>query len=144
MKHSAPNRLLYLASSILQILIGGSALFGGYNLLTIPDGSSLDMPLSLLAESPFTDYYVPGLLLFIGIGLFHIGGAVVSWVRFRYAGQCAFILGFILLFWIIIQIAMIGYASLLQPIYFILGLAEIDLGIRWMKTSSSSIKMQQT
>lgn len=131
MKPETFRRYLYWVLSLFQVLIGVTALYGGSSLMMTPNGSSLDLSLDILRDTPFTDYYVPGLLLFIFIGLFHVAGVITTWIRLRIAGSIAVFLGLILLFWIIIQVAMIGYASLLQPLYFILGLAEMDLGVRW-------------
>lgn len=138
MKPETFRRYLFWILSLFQVLIGGTALFGGFSLMMTPDGSSLNLSLDILRDTPFTDYYVPGLLLFILIGLFHIAGALVTGIQLRLAGSLAVFLGITLLFWIIIQVAMIGYASLLQPLYFILGLAEMDLGVRWRHANAGS------
>ncbi len=49
------NKLLWL----LQLFIGVGAIFGGIGLIIHPDGSFLQIPIELLANSPFTSYLIP-------------------------------------------------------------------------------------
>ncbi|MES2267545.1 MAG: hypothetical protein V4520_12345 [Bacteroidota bacterium] len=53
----------------LLILLGIGALFGGSVLIISPSGRLLGMPLTLLKHSPFTDFLIPGIVLFILLGL---------------------------------------------------------------------------
>jgi hypothetical protein len=53
----------------LLAFLGVSALFGGGVLIISPSGRLLGMPLSMLDKSPFTDFLIPGLILFIILGL---------------------------------------------------------------------------
>jgi hypothetical protein len=55
---------------LLQLLLGVGALFGGGVLILAPDGHLIGMPMNLLANSPFTNFLVPGLLLFFFVGVF--------------------------------------------------------------------------
>ena len=57
--------------SILLLLLNGiGALYGGYQLITDPTGSKMQIPLSFLENSPFNDYLIPGIVLFIVNGIF--------------------------------------------------------------------------
>ena len=58
------NILLFLLG-----FLGVGALFGGGVLIVSPSGKLFGMPLSLLDNSPFTDFLIPGLILFIVLGL---------------------------------------------------------------------------
>lgn len=49
--------------------LGLGALFGGGALIISPSGDLLGMPLFLLESSPFTDFLIPGLILFILLGI---------------------------------------------------------------------------
>ena len=62
----------------LLLFLGLGALGGGALLIISPSGKLLgDLPLSLLARSPFPDFRIPGLLLFVVLGLFPCLLAVV-------------------------------------------------------------------
>ncbi|MBX2946201.1 MAG: hypothetical protein KF725_10230 [Cyclobacteriaceae bacterium] len=56
---------------IISLLLfnGISACFGGYRLISKPDGSGLDMPVSFLEHTPFSNYLIPGIVLFVANGL---------------------------------------------------------------------------
>jgi hypothetical protein len=59
------------------VLLGVGALAGGFALASKPDGSVMQFDLRLLAGSPFSDYFIPGLILG---GLFGIGCAQMNWI----------------------------------------------------------------
>ena len=50
---------------VLLLLLGVSALIPGAMFMVAPDGHLIQMPMSNLQESPFRDYFIPGLLLFL-------------------------------------------------------------------------------
>lgn len=77
-KHAYP-----LAVSILTFLLGFlglQGLYGGGAFLLAPDGSLLQMPMSHLKNSPFPDFFIPGLLLFLFVGVYSL---LVAWSLWR-------------------------------------------------------------
>lgn len=54
---------------LLLALLGVGALGGGGVLIISPSGKLMGMPLSLLAGSPFHSFLIPGLLLFLVLGV---------------------------------------------------------------------------
>ena len=55
----------------LLAFLGISALGGGGALIVSPSGKLLGgLPLSILAQSPFSDFLIPGVILFTILGLF--------------------------------------------------------------------------
>jgi len=115
----------------LLILLGVGALAGGVSLAAKPDGSVMQMPVSLLAGSPFPDFFVPVLILG---GLFGIGSmvaAVIGLRTWRIAPFLAFALGCGQMIWITVELAIIKGISVLHPIYFGLGLAIAVAAVPW-------------
>ncbi len=108
----------------IQIFNGLSALAGGYGLMSDPTGEALQMDRSMLISTPFDDFLIPGLVLFIINGIGNATGAVLSMKKFKHAASVAALFGLILMIWIISQVSWIGYQSFLQPLYFITGLAQ--------------------
>jgi magnesium-transporting ATPase (P-type) len=45
------------------------AIFGGLLFIISPDGDLFQMPLSILDSSPFKDFLIPGIILFLVLGL---------------------------------------------------------------------------
>lgn len=130
---STGNRKVALWLGVLQAFVGLGALGGGIGLIAQPDGSNLGISLYWLRQTPFTDYLVPGIILFVVNGLGSLAGAALSFVRYRYAGEIAVLLGAFLMGWIAAQVWWMGL-HWLHVLYFGLGLAELILGLSLRKT----------
>ncbi|CAN5442108.1 hypothetical protein BH10BAC2_BH10BAC2_36310 [soil metagenome] len=61
---TARNILLFLLD-----FLGLGAIFGGAVLIISPSDKLFQMPLSLLSNSPFTNFLIPGVILFSTVGL---------------------------------------------------------------------------
>ncbi len=113
----------------LQAIKGLSALLGGYMLITDPSGKSLDLNVEWLQTTPFPNYLIPGIVLFLLIGVTNGWG---MWFIFnRKENRAAFetLVGLFLLAWIIAQVIWIGYKDFLQPLYFATGLLQTFSGL---------------
>ena len=58
---------------ILLALLGLGAIFGGGVLIISPNGKLFGMPLSMLDNSPFNNFLIPGIILFGVLGIIPIG-----------------------------------------------------------------------
>lgn len=122
---------------VLQAL-GGLA--GGGALAARPDGSLLKMPLSYIQDSPFPDYRIPGLLLFLVLGVFPLVVAVGLLRRRPWAWYGAFAVGCGLIIFELVEYVVIGY-NVQQPIWGGVGAlialtslapsVQRDCGLRW-------------
>ncbi len=120
------NRKL-LVLGIIHALVGIGAVPAGYLFLSEPDGSSMGMTTDALANSPFKDYFIPGLFLLIVNGIFNLVNAVLCLVKYRYAPFFSLMLGSAMLVWVLVQVWSIGLTHFLQPSYFVIGIVEIIL-----------------
>jgi len=127
----------------LLAFIGLGAIFGGGALLIDHSGNILQMPLEMLETSPFTNFLVPGLLLFIFIGvlpLITIYGLVFK-PGCKPAGHLSILKashwsvsitlynGFAIIIWITVQMLMINAFHWLHSFYIFLSLAIILLSL---------------
>jgi hypothetical protein len=112
----------------LQVFIGLGAVGGGLALVLDPSGANLGIPLELLNNSPFSNYFIPGIVLMLVNGIGSLAGGVASFTRYRCAGEIAMALGAFLLAWIIVQVWWIEAFHWLHAMYIILGLLEITFG----------------
>jgi len=119
---------------ITELIVALGALPAGWLLMTHPDGSGMHMSVDLLQGSPFPDYLIPGVFLFTVNGLFQLAASVLGFLRHRWAGYAGLALGIVLVSWICIQVTIIGLTSLLQPMFFIVGVLEIILASLIMKS----------
>jgi hypothetical protein len=99
--------LLKLFTGLLLLFTGTGAIFGGYHLMMFPDGSSIQLSPDFLQQTPFDDYRIPGLILFVSIGLFSFFtlACMVFWVK--WFPWFVIVQGAILSGWIVIQMIMI-------------------------------------
>lgn len=120
---------------------GISATPSGAMLVIDPSGERMQMPVTWLEGTPFSNYLIPGLLLSIvlGLGAFFVLICLLilpewSWAQrlnpfkeqhWTWAASAAF--GLALMTWITVQVLMIGLSVWLQPFYFAVGLAILLL-----------------
>jgi hypothetical protein len=133
-----PREPLALTARIaiaLEVFLAIGALGGGAALLLGPRGEILPLPVSLLDASPFADYFVPGAVLFIVIGLGPLAAAVLTWRRHRLAPLFACATGEALIIWLVVEIAIVGYSNKppLQAFYLSLGVLIVLVGVHWLR-----------
>lgn len=54
---------------LLHLLLGIGAVFGGVVLVIDPSGELINMPITLLENSPFDSFLIPGIILFVVLGV---------------------------------------------------------------------------
>jgi len=121
------NRKTLLFLGLIQAFVAAGALPAGYSMLREPGGHGLGMTTAILAGSPFTDFFIPGLFLFVVNGLMNLFSSVLCFIKSGYAPVSGIILGIALLIWVLIQVYSIGLTHFLQPTFFIIGCIEIIL-----------------
>jgi hypothetical protein len=119
----------------LESFLGVGAIGGGLALMAGPNGEILPLPVSALSGSPFANYLVPGVILFIILGIGPLGVAVLAWQRHPAAPLLTFAVGGALLIWLIVEIVVVGYSNdpPLQAAYLGLGLVILLVGFGWMR-----------
>lgn len=108
--------------SVLQLLVGLSAMVGGYGVFM---GNGMGMPTSWLERSPFDSYLLPGLVLFFVVGGSYVFSSYATWRMKTYAPEAAAIAGFGIQIWIVTQLYIIRQAHWLQILYFTIGILTL-------------------
>lgn len=109
----------------LCALVAIGAVAGGGALALRPDGSLLGLQLAELRHAPFESYLVPGLLLFLVVGLGH-AWAALALVRGRaFAPLLAAACGVALLSWTITECVMLRSFDLLEAACVVVGSAIV-------------------
>jgi hypothetical protein len=114
----APRPLIVKVLIFLEAFLGINGLIGGIPFMLAPDGHLLQMPFSHLKNTPFPDFFIPGVLLTIFLGLYPLAAAYSVWKQARWgwpeainpfkqyhwswAGSLA--AGVIAIIWILVQI----------------------------------------
>ena len=112
----------------LMLFQGISGLYGGIILVMDPSGDLLQMPISILENSTFENFLVPGLILLTILGTFPIIVLFGLWKRRLWSWKGALAVSFALIIWIGVQIWMVGYypEPPLQLTFGLLGLIRIE------------------
>lgn len=119
---------ILILTSFLLLFNGVGAVYGGWNLMAHPDGSSMDLSLSWLQHSGFKDFLIPGIVLFVTNGLFSLFIFAALLGKYRNRAWLIICQGAILTGWIIIQVIIIRTIVPLHIVLAILGLLLIVCG----------------
>lgn len=133
MSTEAPRHSLILV--VLHAFLALGALGGGLMMIISPGGSALGLAPELLEGSPFDSYLIPGIVLFTALGVlpcFVVYGLIArpAWEVAEvfniyrdqhWAWTFSLYVGFILVLWIVGQVAMIKELFVLQLVFILLG-----------------------
>jgi hypothetical protein len=106
-----------------------------------PSGRLMQWSVEDLQGTPFADYLIPGIVLFVFIGVYPIfvGYSLISkpawrWpeavnpaTKHHWAWAASWSVGIIMLIWIIVETALLGLISFLQPVIAVWALAIVLL-----------------
>ena len=115
----------YLLGALLAFGAINAFAGGWYGLSGAPG-----VPLEWLAGSPFRDYFTPSLILLVVVGGAFSFAALAVFARSRHARLSAFAAGIVVLVWIAVQLAIIGYVSWMQPATVVAGVLVVLLAWR--------------
>ncbi|MGE3962446.1 MAG: hypothetical protein AB7F65_12265 [Dehalococcoidia bacterium] len=129
--HPRDGADLRLLAAAPQALMGIGALFGGYSLIADAEGFGMDP--AWLEHSPFGDYLVPGLFLFIVIGLGNMLGALLALGNRGWAAA-AVLNGAMMFAWLTVETALVRWQGGPQGILLAVcggsGLLMLGAGVR--------------
>ena len=113
----------------LHLFVGVGAIGGGLAGMLNPV-EPLGIPVDLLEQSPFENYFIPSLILFTVIGLGHVFSALATVYFPRHQGYISSVFSWALVIWIVVQVIMIRVANFLHVLYFLIGLVGAVLALR--------------
>jgi len=125
----------FIILGFLQAFTAIGAIPAGIGYLLDTTGKGMGVSTEMLANSPLNSFLLPGLFLLLVNGLAHVAGAWLSFSRNRYTGHAGLILGVVLTLWIIVQVAWISLSSFMQPLFLVIGLINIFLSWKIMKST---------
>jgi len=122
--------------TVLLLLANGiGAVYGGFQFMTDPTGAKMQIPLSYLEHSPFADYLIPGIILFIVNGIFSFITVTTIFVETQKYPFFIIAQGILLAGWIVIQVLLLRtiYAPL-HVTFVVIGICLIGSGIYLNRT----------
>ena len=120
----APAMAIRYSLGALLVFGAVNAFGGGYHGLSGAKG----VPTEWLKGSPFPDYFVPSLILLVVVGGSFVVAAMAVFTGLRIARLAALTAGIVVLGWLAVQLAIIGYVSWMQPTTAIAGVLVLVLG----------------
>lgn len=126
--------LLILLLSFVAI----SAIPSGTMLVLAPDGSMLQMQVSLLKSTPFSNFLIPGLVLVLVVGGSALVALVAIFTQHSKAQVLALFAGVMQGGWIVVQMLLLGMLAALQFIYISIGAAIVLLALLWKQASPNT------
>lgn len=131
------RKFIRYLSGFLLAFLALNAFGGGYYGMAGAEG----IPMELLEGSPFKSYFIPGMFLFVAIGGACLFSAIAIFARWRIARKAALSAALLILAWLIVQVAIIGYMSWMQPVTALLAL--LILGFAWLLPRESFAEAKQ-
>jgi hypothetical protein len=132
--------------NLLIILLGFlaiGALFGGLAFIIKPDGSIYQMPVDVLANSPFKNFFIPGIILSTIFGIFPLI-VIFGLIKkpeskflnklnlisdYHFSWTFSVYTGIALIIWINVQTLILNSVDVLHTIYSSLGILIICIAI---------------
>ncbi|MBL4931653.1 hypothetical protein [Clostridium paridis] len=121
-------KIVYRLLLILHLIVGIGAMAGGLEAILNPQ-SPMGMPTTTLKNSPFTNFLIPGIILFVVIGLGNIISALVFIFKTKLQGYISGVISFALVIWIIVQCIMLNDIVFLHVLFFSIGVVQAVLSI---------------
>jgi hypothetical protein len=113
-------KILYRLLFALHVLVGFGAIGGGLMAILNPQSPG-GMPVDALKNSPFSNYLIPGIILFSVIGVGNILSAGMILLKSRFQGYISSVFGWALVIWIVVQCIMLNTIVHLHIIFFTIG-----------------------
>ncbi len=117
---------VYRILMIVHAFVGIGAMGGGLMAILNPQGPA-GMPTDVLQNSPFSNFLIPGIILFAVIGLGNVLASITVLLKSKYQGYISNIFSWALVIWIIVQCIMLRSIVFLHVLYLIIGLVEAFL-----------------
>lgn len=114
----------------ILFVVGITALLTGLALMSSPDGNLVGLNFSVLKSTPFKDFLIPGLLLFVFVGLVNILALFYQVVNNTKRYYWALTAGIITVIWITAQYLFVGQLLQLDIAYFLAAFILICIAIQ--------------
>lgn len=112
------KKVAYIVSLLLLLFNGAGAVYGGWSLLTDPSGANIQLSRTTLDQTPFPDFLIPGIVLFLCIGLFSFLAIVAMLLMHPRFSWLVLAEGILLSGWIVVQYA---WTQVYHPLQVVMG-----------------------
>lgn len=120
----------------IHFFVGIGAVFGGLGAILNPNGL-MGISTDILKVGPFRTFMIPGIFLFLVLGLGNIVVGFLMLKDIKYQGYISGAFSTILVFWILIQCFILQSIEVLHVIYFFIGCIQGLLSINQLYRKKS-------
>jgi hypothetical protein len=121
-------KLVYRLLFALHLFVGIGAVAGGLAAITNPQ-APFGMTLEPLKNSPFSNYLIPGMILFTVMGVGNLASAFMFRFKLKFQGYLSSVFSWALVIWIIVQCVMLKAVVFLHVLFFTIGLIQAVLSM---------------
>jgi hypothetical protein len=111
-------KAIRLLSVLLLSYVATIAILVGYALIKDPSGNLLELPLKYLDHTPFNNYLIPGIILFIVHGVTNVIAAIFTAYKWKHYPTFVVWQSIILILWILLQMLVVQHV---HPLYLLFG-----------------------
>jgi len=108
--------LIFLAS-----IVGVLATIIGFMMMAVPDGNMINVNVSILKNTSFQDFRLPGVILFLTVGLSNLLAVFYLFVNHKSKFNWSIIGGMLLIIWIVTQFILIETSRWIDVIAITIG-----------------------
>jgi hypothetical protein len=106
---------------ILSSIVGVLATMIGFMMMTVPDGNMINLNVAVLKSTSFKDFRVPGVVLFLTVGLSNLLAVFYLFVNHKSKFNWSIIGGVLLITWVIAQFMLIDTSRWVDVIALTIG-----------------------
>jgi hypothetical protein len=131
-RRTADARDRPLALWVLMVAVGVlgiSGLVGGGQFILAPSGDLIGLSPTLLLGSPFESYLLPGVILFVVLGVYPLVVCYGLYRGIRWAWSATILVGGALVTWVLVEGAIIGFGKRLQYPHLVQGMGIVVLAL---------------
>jgi len=134
------DKILRITTIILLIILGLTAILGGWGLIDDPSGKNISFPPGMLENTPFHSYLIPGIILFSLVGVLSLITAVLVFYKIKNHAWLVILEGAILVGWLTAEIFMGFFLALMHLPYYTIAILLIIIGFLLKNKVSEKIK----
>ena len=116
--------------TFILFVVGITALLTGLAMMSSPDGNLVGLNFNILKSTPFKDFLIPGLLLFVLVGLVNILALFYQIIDNPKRFYWALTAGIITVIWVTSQYLIIGQLLQLDIAYFLASFILICIALQ--------------
>ena len=134
-------KLMRLLAQWLLFFVGVTALYGGSKLLSDPSGQALGLPEDYLEALPFGSFFIPGMALFVLIGVSSLLVCLSVAAHLRHYGWYVAAQGLVLAGWVLVQLILFAtFEPVLHTPYLSIAMVLMVVGF-WLKQAEKKRRM---